>query len=182
MNDKKQPINDWIDEFQSFMLVEEQEPPRQVSSRVIQIVQSGLHPPQWRVFAKLALIHLVVGFLVLLVCPQFGIGLFEGMGLTSLLMHFGEIVCSIACGALFLGTSMFVSSLLLRPEEIRVMREREFVQLTLLALVSIFVFALLGATVAATLGLAWIMGSVLGGYTSFELGSRIRARANHLAW
>lgn len=182
MNDKKQPINDWVDEFQSFMLVEEQEPPRQVSSRVIQIVQSSLHPSQWRVFAKLALIHLLVGFLVLLVCPQFGIGLFEGMGLTSLFMHFGEIVCSIACGALFLGTSMFVSSLFLRPEEIRVMREREFMQLTSLALVSIFVFASLGATVAATLGLTWIIGSILGGYTSFELGSQIRARANHLAW
>ncbi len=176
MNEKKLLLNEWANEFQSFLSAEKREPPEPISSRIIKIVQSDLNPSQWMVFVKLALIHFVVGFLVLLICPQFGIGLFEGMGLTALFMHFGELVCSIACGALFLGASMFVSSLVLKPEEIRAIRKREFVQLVLLSWLSVFVFASLGATVAITFGIAWMIGSVFGGYTSLALGWRFRLR------
>lgn len=181
MNDKKLSLNEWANEFLAFLSAENREPPEPISSRVVKRVQSDLNPPQWIVFAKIALIHLVVGFLVLLICPQFGIGLFEGMGLTALFMHFGELICSVACGALFLGTSMFVSSLVLKPEEIRAIRKREFVQLVLLSTLSIFAFISLGASVAATLGIAWVIGSVFGGYTSLELGRRFRFRFSRLA-
>ena len=181
MNEKKLSLNEWANEFQFFLSVEKRDPPEPISSRIIKSVQSDLDPPQWIVFAKVALIHLVVGFLVLLICPQFGIGLFEGMGLTALFMHFGDLVCSIACGALFLGTTMFVSGLVLKPEEIRAIRKREFVQIVLLSTLSIFAFILLGASVAATLGIAWVIGSVFGGYTSLELGRRFRFRFSRLA-
>ena len=181
MNEKNLSLNEWANEFHSFLSVEKRDPPEPISSRIIKRVQSDLNPSQWRVFTKLALIHFAVGFLVLLICPQFGIGLFEGMGLTALFMHFGDLVCSIVCGALFLGSSMFVSSLVLKPEEIRVIRKREIAQLVLLSLLSVFAFVSLGATVAITLGGAWVIGSVFGGYISLELGRRFRFRFSRLA-
>ncbi len=176
MNEKNLSSSKWANEFQNFISADTRQPPKSISSEIIERVRKDLNPSQWKVFRKLALIHLGVGFLVLLVCPQFGIGLFEGMGLTALFMHFGELVCSTVCGALFLGASMFVSSLALRPEEIRAVRKLEFVQITFLSLISVIVFVLLGATVVATLGMAWMVGSVLGGFGSFELGAQIRFR------
>lgn len=176
MSKKKITSKEWATEFQAFMSAEAVEPPSALSSEIVAKVHADLHPPVASVFSKMAAIHFVVGTLMLFICPQFGIALFDGMGLMSLFMHYGEMVCSVACGAVFLGSSAFTASLLLRPEEINVIRRTKFLQLWILAMLSIGVFISLGATIVMTLGIAWVIGSVIGGFTTLELGWLIRSQ------
>lgn len=167
---------DWAQEFREFVEAPGLEPPAGVSKRIVAHVESELNPPAARVFGRLGLIQVFVGAFVLLFCPQFGLNLFPGMGLMSLFMRFGEGACMMGCGAVFLGTSGLVGALVLRPEEIRVVRSSRPLQLGLMALLSTGVFVCLGADMVVTLGLAWVVGSVVGGLASLELGWVVRMR------
>ncbi len=179
----KRSSEEWVHEFQQFIATEGVEPPRRVSDEILSRVRSDLNPPALQVFARLALIHFFVAALVLLICPQFGIAWFDGMGLMALFMRFGEVACSVACGALFLGASGLAASLALRPEEIRTIRETKVLQWAGLALLSIGAFISMGATIVVTFGLAWVVGSVAGGWVTFELGTLLRARLRKpVAW
>jgi hypothetical protein len=175
MTKKKAYSQDWAREFQDFVSAEAIAPPVQLSDKFISKVKAELDPSNWHVFSKLALIHFVVGALMLTICPQFGISLFDGMGLMALFMRYGETVCTIACGVVFLGGSALAASFVLSPEEIRKIRKTEVLQLGVLALLSVGVFICLGATVVATLGVAWVVGSTVGGLATFEMGWRVRS-------
>jgi hypothetical protein len=149
-------------------------PPSGLTEGLLAKVTADLNPPTWKVFFKLGLVHAVVGSLTLLICPQFGLG--PRLGLMTYLMKLGPHVCMFGCGTLFLGVSALVSAFLLRPEEIRVLRKTVLLQFPLLGLASIGVFLLFGAAVVVNLALVWILGSILGGLGSLELGWLIRAR------
>ncbi|MGE4234095.1 MAG: hypothetical protein AB7F43_12275 [Bacteriovoracia bacterium] len=171
----------WLKDFKDFVSSAPVNPPKEISDRIFKTVHEDLHPPFWKVFSKLALIHLVVGSIVLLFCPQFGISLFGGMGLMSLFMRFGEQACMAACGAVFTGASALTASLILRPQEIGIIRKTRSLQISGLAMLSMGVFICAGADVIASLALFWTAGAVLGGIGFFELGwilrSRMRSRA-----
>src|SRR5689334_8218154 len=98
MSERKPALNEWATEFQNFLSCEGVNPPQIVSSKVLEKVCSDLNPDFLKVFSKLAMIHFVMGAFVLLICPQFGIALFDGMGLMTLFMRYGEVACSLACG------------------------------------------------------------------------------------
>lgn len=167
---------DWPKEFQSFMSAGPVEPPKVKSEAILEKVRADLNPRFWQVFSKLAAIHFVTGSIMLLICPQFDIHLLGGMGLMGVFMRFGELACSVACGAVFLSGSALAASLFLRPEEIKAIRKTELLQLAGLSMLSLGVFVCLGASIVATLGLAWAVGSIAGGLASFELGWLVRSR------
>lgn len=176
MSKTKFEQEDWAKEFQAFTSAAAIEPPKHITSGIIAKVRGDLNPSNRHVFSKMALIHFFVGTLMLLVCPQFGLALFDGLGLMAVFMRFGETACAVVCGGVFLGASALVASLTLSPEEIRKIRRTEPLQLGGLALLSVGVFICLGASVVATLGLAWVLGSVAGGLATFELGWCVRSR------
>lgn len=162
----------WQEDFQRFMETEEVTPPTKISTQVLNHITLELNPNIWLVFTKISLIHLLMGSLTLLFCPQFGVAFFAGpgLGLMTLLMRFGETACMLGCGAFFLGGSTLVGSLILKPEEIKVIRKTQLGIYLLLSLASTAVFICLGAKVVFTLGLVWTVGSVLGGALTLELG------------
>lgn len=167
---EKLTSKEWANEFQNFASAEEVAPPRKLSSQILTKVRTDLNPSSWFVFSKLAFIHLVVGTLTLLACPQLGINILPGHGLMAVFMKLGETGCTAACGAFFLGTSTFMASLLLRPEEIRTIKRSELIQVAALSLLSVAVFISMGATNVTSLVLAWFIGSVVGALATFEFG------------
>src|SRR3989344_5034794 len=127
--ENKQSYSDWQKDFTEFSAAEPAYVPEPLSNSIVEQVQSDLHPSAFRVFTKTALIHSVVGASTLLICPQFGLSLTGSHGLMHYLMQYGASVCMLGCGALFTAVSLLVAALVLRPEEVRALRERQVLQL-----------------------------------------------------
>ncbi len=174
----RKPIDskEWAEDFQIFLQSKESNPPPRVTEQIFLKVNGDLNPLSWAVFTKLTLVQACVGLVTLLFCPQFGISLFSGMGLTSVFMQLGETACMAACGGVFLGAGSFVGALILKPEEVKVIRRNKVLQLALLGSLSMGAFICLGAPVIMTLGLVWLLGSTLGGIATLELGWLIRSQ------
>jgi len=151
------------------------EPPRDLNEKLLLRVNHELHPPLIQVFAKVASIHFIVGMLTLLVCPQFGVRILgDGMGLMNQFMIFGDLGCRVACGLFFFSSSMLVAALLLRREEMKALRQNQILGVSTLALLSLGVFTMAHAEVVAGFAIAWLFGSVLGGWMSLQVISWFR--------
>ena len=159
---------EWVDDFNEFLNSDAIAPIEKSTKAIFSHVIADLNPPEWYVFSKLALVQAVVGAITLMFCPQFGIGLFSDLGLMSLFMHYGETACMLGCGGVFLGSGALVSSIILKPQEIKVIRRNRMLQLALLGTISLGVFICLGASIAFALGAAWLVGSTLGGIATLE--------------
>lgn len=166
----------WEKEFIEFASIEPVEAPAMVSAAVLKQVSDDLHPSAIKVFSKTALIHTLVGLTTLLFCPQFGLSFTSSMGLMPYLMKYGESVCMLGCGAFFTGISLLVVSLVLRPEEVRALKERQVLQLAFLSTLSLGAFVCLGGEVVLSLGLAWALGAIVGGALTLEAGWACRRR------
>jgi len=175
MNEKKLGPAEWANEFQSFLSAECEKPPENLSTKIFASIHADLNPDATKVFGKMALIHLIVGTITLLFCPQFGINILPGMGLMSHFMRFGETACMMGCGAIFLGMSTLAASFILGPQEIKVIRRNRLLQVSLLATLSIGVFICFGASTIVSLAIAWLVGSTLGGLATLELGWLVRS-------
>lgn len=162
------------DEFQEFVSLSSAEPPFRISENIINHVKHALNPSPVKVFAKLSLIHLVMGTITLLFCPQFGVSFFNSMGLMFIFMQLGPNVCMVACGALFLGTSMLTASIILRPEEIKILRRGAPLHIAILSTLSMGVLICTNAEIALGLGALWFLGSIIGGTSTLELGWMVR--------
>ena len=171
---KSQTPTDWIKEFHEFISAEAVTPPQALSESVAARIQGELNPPLLSVFLKLSGIHAVLGAVTLAFCPQFGFALTSGPGLMGPFMALGEQGCMVGCGAVFMGGSLLAASLVLKSDEVRAIRRTELLQISLLALLSLGVFVCAGVGVVAGLGLFWLLGSVVGGLGTFELGWALR--------
>lgn len=159
-----------LKEFSEFITSDSVTAPPNLSNQILGFVSSDLNPSPWKVFTKASLIQAVTGFIVLLFCPQFGLSITGIHGIMHILMQYGEGVCMFGCGALFVGSSLFVSSLVLKAEEVRVLRRNRTLQTALLSLLTIGAFLCLGGEVIGLVTLAWFAGSILGGIGTLELG------------
>jgi hypothetical protein len=170
----KNKFKGWTDDFHEFMEVSEKRPPAQLSEMIQNKIAHDLNPAWWQIFLKITMVHLIVGALTLLICPQFGIGLLPGLGLTEIFMTFGPQACSLACGALFLGTSLLMASLFLCPEEVKMIRKNRIPQLLSLVALSALIFIGLGVSAFDVLLGAWFLGGFIGSLISLELGWFLR--------
>lgn len=168
--EKNSDMKDWGKDFLEFSSTEATNPPDSISGSILSKVRADLEPSVFSVFWKTAFLHFLVGGLTILYCPQFGISATSSMGLMPHLMKYGESVCMLGCGALFSGASLLVVSLLLRPEEVKVLKEHQVLQLTFLSSLSLGAFICLGGDVVFSLGLVWALGAIVGGALSLELG------------
>ncbi len=161
-------------EFIEFLSSEPISPPREISQNIIEKISRDLNPSSLSVFAKVSLIHLLVGSITLLFCPQFGLGFLSGMGMMHLFMTLGSFGCALLCGSFFLGFSTLTVALILRPEEIRVVRKNNFIQISLLAIFSLLIFMIFGEIIVSGHSMAWLLGGILMGIFSLELGWYLR--------
>ena len=156
------------DEFTQFQNNEPVEPPRKVSQLIRSKIHELTHPSPWGVFAKILGIHVIVGAITLLVCPQFGIGLGESTALYSLFQSFGHYGCMAACGAFFVGTSVLTTTSLLNIDEARVFKNHSLIYLAALSSVSLVTFFGVGGEIFIGIAIAWLIGSLAGGKLSLE--------------
>lgn len=164
----------WNEEFQTFLQVDEVDPPEDLSQSVLKQVETDLRPTLWRVLRRVALVHLLVGTATLSVCPQFGVALGKERALFEFLMRYGHAVCTATCGAFFLGVSALIASFVLQREEVRLLRQHRVTPWVSLGLFSLMVFHIFGENVLTTMGLIWLSGAVLGAGILSEVSWKLR--------
>ncbi len=174
MNSKTTPKiteKEWLEDFNDFMKGDGTAVPEDVSHTVLQYVHNALNPSSWMVFLKLLGIHGVVGTLSLAICDQFGINPFStGFSLAQYFMKFGHSVCMTICGFLFISLSIFFSRLIFRQEEFVVLKKNVLSQAFSLSAISLGVFMIVGAEFALSIGVLWVIGAVLGGFVTAQIG------------
>lgn len=164
-------------EFQEFLEASPVAPPKELSDKILAMVYRDLNPNPWSIFAKISLIHFAVGIITLSLCPQFGIRIFgQGLGLIHFFIMLGTYGCIVVCGAFFVGTSLFASSLILSRDELRVLRKHRSFHISALVLLSLGAFIMAGAEILFIFALAWAVGSLLGGSIVLELSWMLRKR------
>ncbi|MBU6374363.1 MAG: hypothetical protein KGQ59_00040 [Bdellovibrionales bacterium] len=170
MNDQK-----WKSEFEEFKNATGVTPPKEVSERIIALVEKDLKVSPWGMFSKLSLIHLFSALFTLSICPQFGFRVLgDGMGLMHYFMSLGSFGCPMACGSFFLGTSLLVATILLKGHELRALRSHRFAELGALTLLSLGFFIMVDpSSVVTSFTLAWVLGSLTGGAAVLEIGWRV---------
>lgn len=168
-------------EYQAFLKAHDAAPSLAVSQKVIAQVHADLNPSSVRVFSKLLGIHAATSLATLAVCPQFGVGFGQSMGLMTYFMELGPYGCLVACGSFFTGVSLLIASLVLRGEEIRRIRQNRLLELGALTLLSLGFFFMLDAQFVFGLTLAWFLGAVLGSAAALEMGWRLRFGAKHIS-
>lgn len=147
---------------------------RDLRERTLQPIINELSPTPTRVIGKIATIHLVLGTITLLFCPQFGVGfLADHTGLMAFFMRFGPVACAALCGAFFMGTTTAAAAWVLSRSETQKLRRQSVWTLPLLSGVSLGLFLAGGGHVDQT-WLPWIVGAVAGGAMSLETGFQLR--------
>lgn len=169
--------NKIAEEFCEFLSASEANLPNELSKAVLSHVHRELNPSQQTVFLKMLGIHAVVSLFSLSVCSQFGFQSFQIFDAMNVFMSaVGHTCCMALCGALYLGGSALVFSLVMRPEKIKVIRRQRLLQLALLSGLSMGVFLCTGAEMLFLPSLLWVVGSLTGGILSLELGWLVRSR------
>lgn len=173
---------EWLREFESFLRIEDSSPPRAVSEMIRASVKMDLEPSLKLVTAKLFGLHAVAISLVLLVCPQLGVGpLIGGHGIMHFFMAFGRLPCAALCGGLLLGLSSLLVTLFLRREELRLADRYRFLNVTLLASVSFAALMLAGGESDQMSYAFWILGALAAGWSTLRIGSSVRLRPPQIA-
>ena len=165
------------EEFAEFLSASELPAPLVLREAVLSEVHRDLNPSHKTVFLKMLGIHSAVSLLSLSICSQFGIKvlpLYDAMD--AMMSVVGHTYCMAFCGLLYLGISALAFSLVLRPEEVKVIRRHKVLQLTLLSGLSLGVFLCLGAEVLLIPGILWLIGSLIGGIATLEVGWLLRAK------
>jgi hypothetical protein len=160
----------WMKEYSEFLDADSVPLPSELGRKVLSRVQELLHPSAWTVFAKILGIHIVVGFLSLSICHQFEMNPFgTDRSLSDWFMNmWGHSTCMVLCGGLFLSLSVLSAGYFLTIEEVRALKQTEFIQSLALGGVSLILFAVFGAELALTFAGLWLLGALLGGFIATE--------------
>ena len=152
-------VNDPTREYEEFLNADIK-PPENLTESIFDIVHRDLNPSPKTVFAKVLLIHIVMGSLSIFGCAQFGLSLTGQLGVMGLIQRFGNTICAIGCGAFFIFGTLLALAFALRPEELKVLRRTEFVQMAILLLLSRGLFYLLAKSVPLNWTVFWLIGSL----------------------
>lgn len=161
-------------EFRQFLSGPSIMPPAKTQSKVMSWVSARLRPALGPTLLKLVTIYAGAGIVVLAFCPQFGLTLLAKHGVLHWLSAFGEFVCSLLCGALFLGTGTAVACIIMTREELVRIRAGRFVYFLALSFLALFVLHGFGAQIVLWLAFFWVIGSIAAELTVFEIGYRLK--------
>lgn len=168
-----EPKND--KDFLDFINTKGINPPEKISRGVLNFVKADLNPSHKIVFSKLLGIQAFIGVLTLTFCPQFSLSLTNSFELFHYFHHtFGEKICMIICGSIFMGSGALFAAYLLKSSEIKKIKASRFLYYTSISILALSSFFLAGTDVYLTLAVYWLLGSTIGGLIIFELNSLIR--------
>jgi hypothetical protein len=161
----------WMKEFAEF-----EQSTSEVPAGLLLNIQTRLFPNPWRVFAKIAGLHMIVGFLSLAICNQFGLNPFNTRhSLADFFMRTaGHNACMIGCGIIFVSLTYLLANIFLTLEELESIRKHEWLQIGILSMGSIAGFHFLGAELVGTFVALWFVGALIGGLLSIEASFRLR--------
>lgn len=162
--------------YQSFLETEVISPCSELNSYVFSQVAKDLNPSELSVFVHLSFVCMIAGAISLSFCPQFGVSLSPyHLSLMSYFQALGVIGCGLACGAVFLGSSVLIAGFVLRPEQIKVLVDSRGLQFSALALLSMGALICLGGElVTAEYVIAWLVSSVFSSLLSFKAAVLLR--------
>jgi len=69
-------------------------------------------------FSKFILLQVLGALITLSFCPQFGLGLPEGHGITHVLRAYGDGVCAAFCGSLFFLSGTILATFVMKQDEV----------------------------------------------------------------
>lgn len=73
---------------------------------------------RFNIVFKFALLQMLGALITLSFCPQFGIGIPEGHGITHTLRMYGDVACASFCGALFLSAGSLLAAFVMDQDEL----------------------------------------------------------------
>ena len=148
-------------------------PSNELSQKVLGQVHLELKFSPVAVVAKLGLVHALTTVLVLYICPQFGVSWgASSFSLMEVFMRFGHAACAALCGVTLLGGTFFVAAMTLKPQESFWMkRQMPWIPISL-SIVTLILFAAMGAKGHHTEFVMWSVFAIVGGWASFEIGRK----------
>ena len=145
-------------------------PPETTKISILNFIKQELNPSHSVIFGKLIVIQAFIGLLTLIFCPQFNLSLTNNYELFHYLHHnFGEYICMMACGSIFMGSGAFFSTYLLTASEVSTLKKSKLLYYFGITSCAIIIFLLFGAEIYLNLAFFWIIGSVLAGSIIFEI-------------
>lgn len=162
-------------DFQDFMENKENTPPRNLDDTIYKIISKDLTPSTSIIFFKLLGLQLILGSLTMLFCPQFELSLTNHYELFHYFHHnFGDIVCMIICGFIFMGPTGIMASIILSSEEIRTIKFSVPLYYMAITGLSMSLFLSLGASFYFEYATIWAISCVISSTLCFELGRLIK--------
>ncbi len=165
-----------MDEYEEFIQADDLEIPQEIKSHVFNRIQKLIHPHAHNVFFKILGIHVIVGFLSLSICHQFGINPFNtDRSLDRFMMSVGgHQFCMFGCGVLFVSLSLAAAGYFLTFEEIKALKRTQFLQTLSLGLISLGLLAFFGAELLVSFAAIWLSGALIGGFLTTETMWRLK--------
>ncbi|WP_372651511.1 hypothetical protein [Halobacteriovorax sp.] len=173
--------NKFKDDYNDFISSKEVAP-RNISHSIIDRVKADLNPSKQLVFIKLLSLQLFTGLITMFFCPQFKMSLTNNHELFHYFHHnFGEHICMMICGAIFLGSGAIVASYILDLEELRVIKNSKGLYTLAISGLSLVVFLIFGAKLYLDLTLLWVLGASLAATVMLAFNYFLRRRFLQLA-
>ncbi len=159
--------NEWLKDYQEF-ITDETSVPQEVTNGVFLKIRNLLSPSAWTVFFKLLGLHLVIGFLSLSFCHQFGLNPFNTeRSLADWFMKVGgHHFCMFGCGTLFVSLSILAAGYFLTVEEVKALKRTEFLQNLSIGLISLGLFTAFGVEFVLSIAGLWLLGGLIGGFVA----------------
>jgi len=174
------PKNKYDKDFLDFMNSKGNNPPEELSDKILSFVKNDLNPSHQIVFSKLLGIQGFIGFLTLIFCPQFDLSLTNNYDLFHYFHHkFGENICIAICGSIFIGSGALFATYILKSNEIRIIKESRILYYSSISIIALSSFLILGSEVYLNLALYWLVGATIGGLSVFELSRVVRRNVFH---
>ncbi len=167
------------EEYQNFLSAEPVDPPEDLSRKALNSVYRDLIPSHRIVFFKLLLVQSFIGFISLLFCPQFDLSLTNNYEVYHFFhKNFGQQVCLILCGGIFVGSGAIFASFLLSKAEIGIIRNSKILYYLSTSSLFLSAFMLFGVKIYVDLAIFWLVGAIFIGLFCFELSSIARIKLN----
>lgn len=151
---------------------------KNIENKIKSTVYQRLNPKPHFIALKFLVIHLFSAVLTLSVCPQFGKKMFNlNIDLMDFFMKItGPKYCLLLCGAFFIGTSLFINSILMNYDELRTIRSHRHLTVIMLVLLSFGSFLMFDPILFLESTMLWFAGALAGGYLSLEFGDFLKRK------
>lgn len=157
-------------DFLDFSKNNESSPPKKLDHSILAFIDKELSPNHKLVFLKLIMIQGFVGIVSLAFCPQFNLSLTNNYEVFHYFHHtFGELICMILCGSIFVGSGAIFAAYILKESEIKKIKSSEFLYFFSLTSLALCIFLFIGAEVYFKLASVWAIGAIFSGVILFEL-------------